>query len=169
VSKKKANGKRKGTAKKSGKHSAKKSTEGKASETTKTVDLVQVRENINNMVGESAVEIATGVINGAKAGRLTSAKYLFEAIGLYPATEQTAPRQVENSLAHTLLTRMGLPLDPVICDEDPIPAGLPGDEKDEGIETATPKVTEQAGEGEREKEPGPMLVESEEEGGEAQS
>lgn|GEM_PF-638237 len=169
MSKKKARGKRTGTAKKSGKHSAKKSTKGKASETTKPVDLVQVRENINNMVGESAVEIATGVINGAKAGRLTSAKYLFEAIGLYPATEQTAPRQVENSLAHTLLTRMGLPLDPVICDEDPIPAGLPGDEKDEGIETATPKVTEQAGEGEREKEPGPMLVESEEEGGEAQS
>ena len=73
MSKKKANGKRKGTAKKSGKHSAKKSTKGKASETTKPVDLVQVRENINNMVGESAVEIATGVINGAKAGRLTSA------------------------------------------------------------------------------------------------
>ncbi len=162
MSKKKARGKRKGTAKKSGKDPAKRSTRRRASPKKKPVDLVQVRENINNLVGESAEAIATGVINVAKAGQLTSAKYLFEAIGLYPSTEQTAPRAVENSLAHTLLTRMGLPLDPVICDEDPVPAALPIDEDGEGTETAMPSAAEEDLEGERRKEPGPMLVENEE-------
>jgi hypothetical protein len=160
VSKKKARGKRKGTAKTSGKASAKRSTKRRASPKKKPVDLVQVRENINNLVGESAEAIATGVINVAKAGQLTSAKYLFEAIGLYPATEQTAPRQLENSLAHTLLTRMGLPLDPVICDEDPVPLALPSDKNSESTETAMPSVVKEDREGEHEKEPGPMLVES---------
>jgi hypothetical protein len=166
VSKKKAKGKRKRTAKKSGKGCAKKSTKRRASPKKKPVDLVQVRENINNLVGESAVAIATGVINVAKAGQLTSAKYLFEAVGLYPATEQTAPRPLENSLAHTLLTRMGLPLDPVICDEDPVPAASPSDENDESTETAGPSVAED-GEGEREKELGPVLVVSEDQDAEA--
>jgi hypothetical protein len=162
VSKKKARGKRKGTAKKSGKDSGKRSTKGRASPKKKPVDLVQVRENINNLVGESAEAIATGVINVAKAGQLTSAKYLFEAIGLYPSTEQTAPRAVENSLAHTLLTRMGLPLDPVICDEDPVLSVLPSDEDSENTENAIPSVVEEHLDGERKKEPGPMLVENEE-------
>jgi hypothetical protein len=31
-------------------------------------------------------------------------------------------RPIETSLAHTLLTRMGLPLEPVICDEESPPA-----------------------------------------------
>jgi len=133
------------------------------------VDLVQVRENINNLVGESAVAIATGVINVAKAGQLTSAKYLFEAIGLYPATEHTAPRTLENSLAHTLLTRMGLPLDPVICDEDPVPVVLPSDENGERTETAVPSAEEEDMEGALEKEPGPVLVEGKEAGSQGQA
>ena len=124
MSKKKARGKRTGTAKKSGKHSAKKSTKGKASETTKPVDLVQVRENINNLVRESAKDIATEVIKVAKTGQLASARYLFEAVGLYPATEETAADPQVNSLAHTLLKRMGLPIDPVIVDEELPPGAL---------------------------------------------
>jgi len=111
VSVKKAKGKGKATAKKA---AAKKS----APKPTKQVDMVQVRENINNLVGNSARKIAIEVIKVALTGQLATAKYLFEAVGLYPPTEQTEVRPIETTLAHTLLTRMGLPLEPVDCDDD---------------------------------------------------
>ena len=115
MSTKKAKAKGKATAKKTkAKRSAPKAKKGK--------DIVEVRENIKHLVKESAELIASKVIEVAKMGQLASAKYLFEATGLYPATEQTEPRPIETSLAHTLLTRMGLPLEPVICDEDAPPA-----------------------------------------------
>jgi hypothetical protein len=116
VMKKKAKGKSKRTAK----NSAKKSV----ASTKKPVDMVRVRENINNLVGNSAKAIATKVIEVAKMGQLASAKYLFEAVGLYPATEETSAKAPEDSLAYTLLKRMGLPTDPVICDEDSLPSVL---------------------------------------------
>jgi hypothetical protein len=113
---KKAKGKGKAATKRkaAAKRSSPKSKKGK--------DIVQVREGIDNKIKDSADLIATKVIEVAKTGQLASARYLFEAVGLYPATEQTAARPIETSLAHTLLTRMGLPLEPVICDEESAPA-----------------------------------------------
>jgi hypothetical protein len=160
VSVKKAKGKGKGTAKKSANKSAKESTP----RTKKPVDLVKVRENINNLVGASAEAIATGVITVAKTGQLASAKYLFEAVGLYPATEQTAARLVDNSLAHTLLTRMGLPLEPVVTDEDLAPAGLTSDGKDGAAEPIG--VTEEALPGEGMEEQGAAGAEGKEQAAE---
>jgi hypothetical protein len=113
VSVKKATGKSKTTAKK---RTAKKNAE------KMPVDMVQVRESINNLVGASARKIAVEVIKVALTGQLATAKYLFEAVGLYPPTEQTEVRPIETSLAHTLLTRMGIPLEPVVSEEeDPTP------------------------------------------------
>ena len=108
MSVKKARTKGKGTAKKSAaKKSAAKKKKGK--------DIVEVRQNINELVKDSAEDIATSVIEVAtRTGQLASAKYLFEAIGLYPATEQTATTPVAGSLAFTLLKRMGLPTEPMI-------------------------------------------------------
>ena len=83
-----------------------------------------MRENINSLVVESAEDIASKVIEVAKNGQLASAKYLFEAVGLYPATEETRAKAPKDSLAYTLLRRMGLPTEPVICDEDPLPSGV---------------------------------------------
>jgi hypothetical protein len=78
-------------------------------------DMVQVQQNFATMVGEAAEAIVTGVIEKAKSGQLASAKYLFEAVGLYPAkTEAASP---EDSLAFTLLQRMGLPTDGVVKEE----------------------------------------------------
>jgi len=111
VSVKKAKSKIKVVAKKSAKKKS-------ASKIKKPADMVAVRENINVLVRDSAELIAAKVIEVAKMGQLASAKYLFEAVGLYPATEETAPTQIEDTLAHTLLTRMGLPLEPVVTDED---------------------------------------------------
>jgi hypothetical protein len=166
VSVKKAKGKGKRTAKKSSGNSAKKSAEESAEksepQTKKPVDLAQVRENINNLVGESAEEIARIVIEGAKTGQLTSAKYLFEAVGLYPSTEPTAARPIEISLAHTLLRRMGLPLDPVVCDEDPAPAVLPSEAQGRSAEIPEPSAGEEDREGERKEATRPTRAESEE-------
>ncbi len=109
-------------------------------DTKKPVDMVQARENISVLVRESAAKIATGVIEVAKSGQLASAKYLFEAIGLYPATGQTLEKPEENSLAHTLLRRMGIPLEPVVTDDDEAPMILAHDAKGMDDESAGPGV-----------------------------
>lgn len=93
-------------------------TEESAAKKEKCPDAGEVREDISDMVRSSAHDIATEVIKVAKTGQLASAKYLFEAVGLYPATEATAPKE-DNSLAHTLLRRMGLPTEPAIAEEEP--------------------------------------------------
>jgi hypothetical protein len=120
VSVKKATEKGKEKAKKS----AKKSAKTRVRSPKKPADMARVRENINNLVRESAKDIATEVIKVAKTGQLASVRYLFEAVGLYPATEETAADPQVNSLAHTLLKRMGLPIDPVIVDEELPPGAL---------------------------------------------
>lgn len=105
-------------AKGKGKATARQAAEKTTPETKKGQDIVLVREGINELVKASAQKIAIEVIKVALTGQLATAKYLFEAVGLYPPTELTAVRPIETTLAHTLLTRMGLPLDPVVCDED---------------------------------------------------
>lgn len=94
-----------------------KDLEDKAPNAKVPADFVEVRQNIAVLVRESAGEIATKVIEMAKGGQLAPAKYLFEAVGLYPPTEETESKP-EDSLAYTLLMRLGLPTDPVICEED---------------------------------------------------
>jgi hypothetical protein len=97
------------------------------------VDIARVRTDILNMVGNSAIAIASEVINAALAGELARAKYLFEIAGVYPAREETgATNPEESSLAHILLKRMGLPTDPVSVDEDSESAG---EKQNEGTET----------------------------------
>jgi hypothetical protein len=113
-------------AKAKSKETKEKSAEKSEGRNKKPADILQVRENITNMVTDSAEDIATGVIAGAKSGQLASARYLFEVAGLYPATDETAAALPEHSLAHTLLKRMGLPTEPVIGDEDQVPAALTG-------------------------------------------
>lgn len=92
------------------------------------VDMARVRKDISNMMGNSATEIAAGMIKAALAGELAPAKYLFEMAGLYPATEETeATNPQEDSLAHILLKRMGLPIEPVIQDANSTSSLLPGE------------------------------------------
>jgi hypothetical protein len=102
---------------------AEKPAKKRAPKTKKPVDIARVRENIANLVGGSAELIAARVIKVAKRGQLAPAKYLFEVVGVYPATEETTAKP-EDSMAYTLLSRMGLPTEPVVCDEDPLPAAV---------------------------------------------
>ncbi|MFZ0199301.1 MAG: hypothetical protein WB523_19300 [Candidatus Sulfotelmatobacter sp.] len=81
------------------------------------VDFAQVRKNIAALVGSAAEEIARNAMKVAKKGQLAPAKYFFEVAGLYPETAETAS-EPEDSLAYTLLKRLGLPTEPLIRDGD---------------------------------------------------
>jgi hypothetical protein len=78
----------------------------------KPVDLEAVRQKISNRVGSEALGMVETTIAEADKGHFPAMKYLFELIGLYPATEQEVGHAGEDSLARTLLKRLGLPEDP---------------------------------------------------------
>lgn len=59
-------------------------------------------------MGGHAVEMVETTISEAESGHYAAMKYLFEMIGLYPATAQTE-QSSPDSLAQTLLLRLGLP------------------------------------------------------------
>jgi len=111
------------------------------------VDMVQVRENIDSLVGVSAEEIAKTVIEAAKKGQLASVKYLFESVGLYPAMEETKAKAPEDSLAYALLRRLGLPTEPVICEEDPRASVVGSDESGKDARRAKDGEEDRSGEG----------------------
>ena len=73
-----------------------------------TPDLAEIRRQINDIVGHGAVGMVEATIDQVGKGHYLGMKYLFEMIGLYPATSnEEAP--TEDSLAAILLRRLGLP------------------------------------------------------------
>ena len=86
---------------------------------TEPADVVQVRKNVNNMVWNAAETIAAEVIKVAVSGQLATVKYLFEAVGMYPAPKEKEieEKPKENSLAYMLLKRLGLPTEPMTSDD----------------------------------------------------
>ena len=90
------------------------------------VDLAAIREQIMSLVGSEAVGMVETTIGEVEKGQFPAMKYLFEMIGLYPATgREEAP--VDNSLARTLLRRLGLPEQPMLensvtkdCEVEPV-------------------------------------------------
>ncbi len=96
----------KAKAKTSRKRTSKKKAGSKG--TKGTVDLTSVRQQITSLVGTEAVGMVATTIEEVDKGHYAAMKYLFEMVGLYPAA---APEEVagENSLAKTLLRRLGLP------------------------------------------------------------
>jgi hypothetical protein len=74
----------------------------------KQVDLAVVRGQITNLVGNRAVKMVTTTMNEVDKGHYLAMKYLFEMIGLCPATAPEGPPP-EYSLAKTLLRRLRLP------------------------------------------------------------
>ena len=74
----------------------------------KQVDLAVVRGQITNLVGNRAVKMVTTTIDEVNKGHYLAMKYLFEMIGLYPATTPEGPLP-EDWLAKTLLRRLRLP------------------------------------------------------------
>ena len=74
----------------------------------KQVDLSVVREQITNLVGNRAVDMVETTMDEVDKGHYLAMKYLFEMIGLCPATTPEGAVQ-EDSLAKTLLRRLRLP------------------------------------------------------------
>lgn len=99
------------------KASAKKPARKKAaSKSRKPVDLQAVRDAIVNRVGAQAVEISDALVEEAKKGELTPAKFLFEMIGLYPIVAGTSVEDEDaqdaeegEDFAKLLLQRLHLP------------------------------------------------------------
>jgi hypothetical protein len=76
------------------------------------VDLAEIRQQITNLVGNDAVGMVETTIEEVGKGHYLGMKYLFELIGLYPTTvADEAPTQ--DSMAATLLRRLGLPESPM--------------------------------------------------------
>ena len=82
-----------------------------AAKSRKPVDLQAVRQQINDMVGGEAVGMVETTIAEVDKGHYGAMKYLFEMIGLYPATEGEKQEAGEDVLSKTLLRRLGLPED----------------------------------------------------------
>lgn len=100
------------------------STSTSSSTDKRPVDLAEVRKDIANIVGSSAADLARAVVETGRTGQLAPVKYLFEAIGLYPASESSETKPDQESLAHTLMRSLKLPESPVADedDEDATPA-----------------------------------------------
>ena len=76
-------------------------------------DLAAVRQQITELVRNQAVPMVEITISEVDKGHYAAMKYLFEMIGLYPAAPQEEA-QGEDSLARTLLRRLGLPEEPML-------------------------------------------------------
>jgi hypothetical protein len=74
----------------------------------KSKDVTELRRQIENLVTRKAVTMVETAIGEADKGHFAAMKYLFEMIGLYPGPSEAEP-QGEDSLARTLLRRLGMP------------------------------------------------------------
>ena len=76
------------------------------------VNLEEVRERVRRVIAEKAEEMTNANAEEASKGNLTPLKYLFEVLGLYPATaaEETEPTE-GNDLARVLLKRLNFPFE----------------------------------------------------------
>jgi hypothetical protein len=70
-------------------------------------DLAEVRRQIRDLVGNGAIAMVENTIEEIGKGHYLGMKYLFEMIGLYPATSPN-DATVPDSLAAVLLRRLGL-------------------------------------------------------------
>jgi hypothetical protein len=67
-----------------------------------------LRQQIGRLVADDALEMVGATIEQVKSGQYQALKYLFEMVGLYPASNQEETPQ-QDSLAKILLNRLGIP------------------------------------------------------------
>ena len=87
----------------------------------KDVDLAEVRKDIANIVGTEAAELVRKLVDEGHKGQLAPVKYLLETAGIFPASVEGENTPEQDSLARTLLRRMGLPEDPIAPVEEEAP------------------------------------------------
>lgn len=85
----------------------------------RNVDVAGIRQSITRMVGLAAGDMVKAAIEEAKKGHATALKYLFEMVGLYPATLETEQAEKrEMSLAELFCRELGLPMRPPNAGEE---------------------------------------------------
>ncbi len=94
------------------------SSSSSSSTDKKPIDLAEVRKDISKIVGTNATALARAVMGEGLKGQLAPVKYLFEATGLYPATESSESKPDKESLAHTLMRNLKLPESPIVNEDD---------------------------------------------------
>ena len=84
----------------------------------KEKDTVEVRKDLVRLVKDHARKMAEAVVGEGEKGQVTPVKFLLEMAGIFPKPEAevNAPDQREESLAETLLDRLGIPKTPVAAD-----------------------------------------------------
>jgi hypothetical protein len=82
-----------------------------ATRTKKPVDLEAIRKEIAGIVGNEAVSMVEITMAEVEKGHYAAMKFLFEMIGLYPATGQEEAMSGE-SIASRLIRRLGFPEEP---------------------------------------------------------
>jgi hypothetical protein len=105
-----------------GKASGKKAAKKKSSSTGrkgKEKDMAEVRKDLVRLVKDAAAQMAAAVVDEGKKGQVSPVKFLLEMAGVFPVPEAevNAPDKREESLAETLLDRLGIPKTPVVADE----------------------------------------------------
>src|SRR4051794_29520089 len=105
-----------------GKASAKKAAKKKSSSKGrkgKEKDMAEVRKDLVRLVKDAATQMAAAVVDEGKKGQVSPVKFLLEMAGVFPVPEAevNAPDKREESLAETLLDRLGIPKTPVAADE----------------------------------------------------
>lgn len=99
----------------------------------KAVDLTEIRQRITTLVGTSALGMVETTIEEVGKGHYLGMKYLFEMIGLYPATA-TDEAPIQDSLAATLLRHLGLPETPIPEPKVTKDSETPAAAKDDSLE-----------------------------------
>jgi hypothetical protein len=101
----------------------KKAVKGKSKSPKSTskgpVNLEEVRERLRRVIAGKAEAMTSASIEEASKGNLSPLKYLFEVLGLYPATAAEGAEPAEgNDLARVLLKRFNFPFEGP-ADEEP--------------------------------------------------
>ena len=100
----------------------------------KAVDLAAIRPQIANRVGNDAIGMVETTIEEVGKGHYLGMKYLFELVGLYPATTGGDGALVSDSMAATLLRRLGLPEAPLPEEKVTKDVETPATVSDDGLE-----------------------------------
>jgi hypothetical protein len=100
----------------------------------KAVDLAAIRQQIANLVGNDAIGMVETTIEEVGKGHYLGMKYLFELVGLYPATTGGDGALVSDSMAATLLRRLGLPEAPLPEEKVTKDVETPTTVSDDGLE-----------------------------------
>jgi hypothetical protein len=82
----------------------------RVSASCKPVDAEQMRQKVRNMVANQAYEMTRSMIGEViEGGSVPAMRYLFELAGLHPVNLEMEQPEERDSLAKTLLERLGLP------------------------------------------------------------